>query len=225
MVILLMYAKTLRFWYGYRIFKKYPEFGWVTMSRFGTCRIQDKKYLGNHNRKNIFLYKKWAYERKGRFFFGVMDYSGELHIIKYDEELSYISLDYVPFAYIKNDIGYEEYRKERMEWGKKADSEKKDAERYIKLFQRQYRTSDCISNEPTENIFLGGIPVQYDGPFKNATHFIKKGTLFPLKKCSFEYSKILIPNNPKAFLENCIKDYMAFPQDVGYSHHIEKWCE
>ncbi len=179
-----------------------------------------KQFMPEENEKNIELYKKWAVTHQDDFF-AVLDYDGEIHICKYNDKYEYVIIDIFILDTYKNDISFKELIDEKQRFENDIRG-CKDIVEYIDYYFNL--NSNLI--DPNGNKISTGIvtPYSYD-VMKNCKDFLPYEAIYPLQQAEFENAKCWIPNNARQFLEYRFGDYLSFPDDVGFSHHLGVWCD
>lgn len=124
-------------------------------------------------------------------------------------------IDFFPLDFYKNDYSFNDHKK-YMESLQKQRDKIKYIDEEAKLMRKIALNSHSTTTESNQ-LYYG-----IDGPSikKFHTDFIKKSTIFPLKKCAFENTYFYVPNKAELFLSNFeAPGWQNFPNDVGFSHH------
>ena len=127
------------------------------------------------------------------------------------------NLDIFPFDYYKDDYDINEHRLYLKELRKKI--EKIDnIPKIIQYLDNERRTNENIVDN-SHTIFYGiDSTASYTKKIKN---FLNEKTIFPCRKLAFENYQYSVPNDFNNYLYEEFDDYMCFPNDLGYSHHLQ----
>lgn len=178
-----------------------------------------KQYFQDKNYINLQAYVELTAEHKEEFI-AVLDYDLELHICRYDEKYDYSIIDVFLFDSYRSDCSINDLITEKHKLENLAAFE--NTREYIDYFL----DADSQLIDESGDFCMSGMntPLKYDF-YKNVKEMIPKDIVYPLKKGTFEGKDCFVPKNPDLFLKYRYGDYMTFPEDIGYSHHLGKWCE
>ncbi len=127
------------------------------------------------------------------------------------------NLDIFPFDYYKDDYDINNHKLYLKELRKKI--EKIDnIPKIIQYLDNERRINENIV-ENSHTIFYGiDSTLSYIRKIKN---FFNEKTIFPCTKLAFENYQYSAPNDFNNYLYEEFGNYMCFPNDLGYSHHLQ----
>lgn len=136
-----------------------------------------------------------------------------------------VTLDFFSFDYYAEDYPIEEYVRYLDDISVRQQQINNLTEISVFL-QKEIRENPNISKKETKYI---GIGIDHTLPTSKAKwertrKWLLAEHIFPLKVVPFEYTTLLIPNNPDSFLKYEYKgNYMEYPDDVWLSGHEDNW--
>ena len=153
---------------------------------------------------NQLLYFRW-YEHR-QFFYGTsIDNFVQLDIFPYD----FYSDDYDIDDH-KNYLKNIQLKKNNISYNRKL----------IDFFEKKIATNINVVDK-SNKIFYGIESSENVGNMNDQTTFLNYDDVFPLRKIKYEYTELYCANNPEKHLINLYgKNFMEFPDDIGYSHHL-----
>ena len=181
-----------------------------------------KPYFENKNKSNYEFYKDISKKKKNSYIC-VWDYDYGIHIIKYDRHYDYIGFDIFCFDCIKRNIKMEDIFIRKLNVEKNAP--KTCPEDYIKFVNKEYKNCEFLGIDKECIMLALNTPVKYDVFVNSLKETIPYEYFFPLKRMRFENMSIMCPNKSKEYLQLQYKDFMSYPDDVGFSHHLNRYCE
>ncbi len=127
------------------------------------------------------------------------------------------NLDIFPFDYYKDDYDINYHNSYLKELRKKI-QEIGNISKIIQYLDNERKTNNNIVIN--SNTILYGIDNTFSYT-KEIKKFFNKKTFLPYTKVPFENYKYFVPNDYSSYLNQEFGNYMCFPNDIGYSHHLD----
>lgn len=148
-------------------------------------------------------------------------YPGFIQISRCTDTRHYYVMDLWSFDFYKNEYDIEDYRKWIEEVNAAAEKLKNNKEK-LDFIRGEWKRNPMISREMTDHFFpgidnSGGYPG--DGAMKAFDSWIPSKEIFPLKQVKYENTSFWAPKNMEVMLNYTYKNYMEFPEDMGFVTH------
>jgi lipopolysaccharide cholinephosphotransferase len=140
-----------------------------------------------------------------------------IQIVKGTSLDDYLYIDFFAMDRFDDNYSFEEHEEYLYGLQKKIVKEKSQV-KILELLKDENKKLQRRSNEGN-NIYYG---------IDNFVAFIKlfnhkwiaKDIVFPLRKIKYEDTEFWAPNKPEEYAGYEVPDYMNFPDDMGFSHHL-----
>lgn len=158
------------------------------------------------------LYKKFP----GKYIFNLRPEF--IQVSKCTDKAHYYVMDIWAYDFYKNDCDIEDYKDWIEKINKEADQKKSRREK-MKFIRKALADSQMVSSEMTDHFFpgidnYGGYPGE-----RGIEGWIPAKEIFPLQKVKYENTSFWAPRSMETLLKYEYIDYMAFPDEVGFTAH------
>lgn len=142
-----------------------------------------------------------------------------IHIYKGTNIKNALNAEYFPWDYVCENISQEEF----IEFANNFKQKIFELHTWDKIFEyyKELKSNNHIFTLKQTSKIAPGIG-HWDLAKCNCKGFLKTSDILPLKEIIFENMSMKSPKNPNIYLNYSYENYMAYPEDLGLSHHLEE---
>ena len=140
---------------------------------------------------------------------------------------NYYVMDLWAYDFYRNEYDISDYKKWIERVNAEAETIGSNREK-VEFIRRERENNPMVSGEMTDHFFpgidnFGGYPG--GGAMKEFDRWIPAKEIFPLKQVKYENTSFWAPKNMEVMLSFAYKNYMEFPEDMGFVTHDAEGAE